>query len=164
MTCFSDASREADPYIAPGYTHDAQCVVYRGPDADYQGRQLCFGSNEDVVTVFDVTDKADVRIVSQGEYPNDVYTHQGWLTEDQRYFLVNDEIDERTDFQSGGSGVQRTIVMDMSDLDSPDVALIYDSGRSRSTTTSTSGAGTPSRPTTSPGSASSTWARSRTDR
>ena len=123
VTCFSDAALEVDPYVGVGYTHDAQCVTYTGPDADYAGREVCFGANEDVVTVFDVTDKGDVRIVSQGEYPNDVYTHQGWLTEDQRYFLVNDEIDENT------LGItQRTIVLDVSDLDSPEVAMIYDSG------------------------------------
>ena len=126
VTCFSDEALEADPYITRGYTHDAQCVVYTGPDADYTGRELCFGANEDVVTIFDVSDKQNVQIVSQGEYPNDVYTHQGWLTEDQRYFLVNDEIDER----SGATLNQRTIVMDVRDLDDPEVAFIYDSGLS----------------------------------
>ncbi len=121
--CFSDVALEADRYVAPGYTHDGQCLIYQGPDEDYRGRELCFGANEDVVTVFDVTDKSDVEIVSQGSYPNYVYTHQGWLTADQRYFLVNDEIDEST------LGIpQRTIVMDMADLDSPEVAFIYDSG------------------------------------
>ena len=24
-----------------GYTHDAQCVVYHGPDANYTGREVC---------------------------------------------------------------------------------------------------------------------------
>ena len=126
--CFSDVAREADPYVGPGYTHDAQCLVYGGPDADYAGRELCFAANEDVVTVFDVTDKGDVRIVSQGEYPLDAYTHQGWLTADQRYFLVNDEIDESQQIQDGQTPSQRTIVLDLLDLDSPEVAFIYDSG------------------------------------
>ena len=123
--CFSDVALEANAYRVgnEGYTHDAQCVVYRGPDADYQGREICFAANEDVVRTFDVTDKDDILIISKGEYPNDVYTHQGWLTSDQRYFLVNDEIDEST------LGIsQRTIVMDMQDLDSPELAFIYDSG------------------------------------
>ena len=124
VTCFSDASREADPYITAGYTHDAQCLIYRGPDADYQGRELCLGANEDVVTVFDVEDKSNVTIVSQAEYPNDVYTHQGWFDASQRYFLINDEIDERSRLVP----FQRTIVMDFQDLDNPEVAFIYDSG------------------------------------
>ena len=40
-----------------GYTHDVQCVVYSGPDADYTGAEICFASNEDTVTIVDVTDK-----------------------------------------------------------------------------------------------------------
>ncbi len=27
-------------YGDDGYTHDAQCLVYRGPDTDYQGREV----------------------------------------------------------------------------------------------------------------------------
>ena len=38
--------------------HDAQCVTYDGPDADYQGRELCFGSapGSGTLTIVDVTD------------------------------------------------------------------------------------------------------------
>ena len=122
--CFSDAAQDTDPVIVPGYTHDAQCVVYRGPDADYVGRELCFGADENEVTVFDVTDKAAVRIVSQARYPGDAYTHQGWLTEDQRFFLANDELDE----VQGGRSTQRTIVFDLQDLDAPEFVFDYDSG------------------------------------
>ena len=121
--CFSDVAQDVGAVTAPGYTHDAQCLVYHGPDAAYTGRELCVAANEDVVRVFDVTDKANVVIVSQGEYPGDVYTHQGWFTEDQRYFLVNDEEDEYT----GSIPRQRTMVFDMQDLDSPSLAFIYTS-------------------------------------
>ncbi|PAP76612.1 choice-of-anchor B family protein [Rubrivirga marina] len=122
-SCFSDVAIDPRENGPTGYTHDAQCLVYRGPDAEYAGRQLCFASNEETVTVFDVTDKQDVQIVSQAFYPNPAYTHQGWLTEDQRYFLADDELDETT------QGIpQRTIVIDVQDLGSPEVASIYDSG------------------------------------
>ena len=123
--CFSNAG-DGDPgfVIAPGYTHDAQCLIYGGPDADYRGRELCFAANEDEVTVFDVTDKSAVAVVSQIEYPNDRYTHQGWLTQDQRYFLVNDELDE----VEGGERTQRTVVLDLEDLDNPGDVFVYDSG------------------------------------
>ena len=121
--CFSDVTKDASPVTAPGYTHDAQCMVYRGTDADYAGRQICFASNEDVVTIFDVTDRADVRVVSQAAYPNDAYTHQGALTSDGRYFLVDDELDEQT----GLASTVRTIVLDFLDLDAPEVAFIHDS-------------------------------------
>ncbi len=125
--CFNDAAQETGTRT-PGYTHDAQCVVYSGPDADYTGHEMCFASNEDVLTIFDVTDKADVRIVSQGAYPNEAYSHQGWLTDDQRYFLLGDEIDEEVQVNQGITPNQRTLVFDLQDLDNPDFAFQYLSG------------------------------------
>ena len=123
-TCFSDAAQDAAPRSNPGYTHDAQCVVYRGPDADYRGREVCFAANEDVLTIFDVEDKRDVRLVSIAQYPGHAYSHQGWLTEDGRYFLLNDELDE----YQGGYSTQRTLVFDLVDLDAPEFAFEWDSG------------------------------------
>ena len=38
-----------------GYVHDAECVTYRGPDQDFQGREICFAYNEDAVAIVDVT-------------------------------------------------------------------------------------------------------------
>lgn len=35
-----------------GYVHDAQCLVYRGPDIRYQGRDVCYGYNEGRSAVF----------------------------------------------------------------------------------------------------------------
>lgn len=32
-----------------GYFHDVQCVVYEGPDADYRGHEICFGSNAEII-------------------------------------------------------------------------------------------------------------------
>lgn len=29
-----------------GYVHDAECLVYRGPDKRYEGRDICYGYNE----------------------------------------------------------------------------------------------------------------------
>jgi choice-of-anchor B domain-containing protein len=97
-----------------GYTHDAQCTVYRGPDADHQGREVCFNSNEDTFTIVDVTDKLLPEQLSRTTYPNATYTHQGWLTEDQRHFLLGDELDEVE------AGVPTTTyIFDVSDLDAP---------------------------------------------
>jgi choice-of-anchor B domain-containing protein len=119
------SSYSSDPTFAgcfddDGYTHDVQCVIYDGPDADYQGREICFASNEDTVTIVDVTDKSNPVELSQAIYPNTAYTHQGWLTEDQRYFIADDEIDEGTfGFNT------RTLVFDVEDLDSPDFYSEY---------------------------------------
>ena len=53
--------------------------------------------------------------ISRATYPGVAHTHQGWLTPDQKYFLVNDELDE---LQGGVSGT-RTLVWDVADLDDP---------------------------------------------
>ena len=124
VTCFSDAEFEQRVRSTAGYTHDAQCLVYDGPDADYNGRQMCFASNEDVLTIFDVEDKEDIKMVAMAQYPGSTYSHQGWLTQDQRYFLLNDELDE----MQGGYATQRTLVFDLEDLDSPEFAFEWDSG------------------------------------
>lgn len=34
-----------------GYVHDAQCLVYRGPDVAYSGREVCYGYDEDSITM-----------------------------------------------------------------------------------------------------------------
>ena len=95
-------------------THDTQCVVYRGPDADHTGREICFSSNEDHLAVVDVTDKDAALTLSSSTYPDTGYVHQGWLTEDRRFFLLGDELDEQN------HGVPtRTHVFDISDLDAP---------------------------------------------
>jgi choice-of-anchor B domain-containing protein len=107
---------QAGCFSADGYTHDAQCVVYDGPDADYTGREICMASNEDTVTIVDVTDKAAPVLVSRAFYPGARYTHQGWFTEDKRYFLVNDEGHQ----PSNGTW---TIVLEVADLDSPSFAF-----------------------------------------
>ncbi|MBM55377.1 MAG: regulator [Euryarchaeota archaeon] len=97
-----------------GYTHDAQIVVYEGPDANFQGKEIAFACNENTVTIADVSDPSDTYMISATTYSNSQYTHQGWLTEDQHYFLVGDELDEYYD------GVNTTtFIWDVSDLSSP---------------------------------------------
>ncbi|TDB77059.1 choice-of-anchor B family protein [Micromonospora sp. KC723] len=97
-----------------GYTHDTQCVVYRGPDTTYTGREICVNSNEDTVTVVDVTTKSAPRQLSRIGYAGHAYTHQGWFTENQRYFLLDDELDE----SRRGVNTQ-TYIWDLADLDAP---------------------------------------------
>ena len=122
--CFSDAGEDTSPVVAPGYTHDAQCVVYDGPDTDYTGQEICFAANEDVVTIFDATDKANAVTISQAAYPQWAYMHQGWLTEDRRHFIANDELDESNGFVA----TQRSLVFNVEDLDNPEFEFAYDSG------------------------------------
>ena len=108
----------ADPLTGgsgTGYSHDAQCVVYKGPDGDYRGKEICFGSNETALSIADVTDKDDPVAVSHAAYPNVAYSHQGWLTDDHRYFYMNDEGDEISGLVEG----TRTLIWDIEDLDDP---------------------------------------------
>jgi choice-of-anchor B domain-containing protein len=101
-----------------GYTHDAQCVTYRGPDKRYTGREICLGSNENALSIADVTDKANPKALAIGRYPNPGYTHQGWLTDDHKYFYVDDE----GDLNAGSVATTRTTIWDMSDLEDPVLA------------------------------------------
>jgi choice-of-anchor B domain-containing protein len=77
-----------------GYTHDSQCVIYQGPDVEYQGREICFNSNEDTLTIVDVTNKDAPREISRTPYSGSGYTHQGWLSPNHQVFVLNDELDE----------------------------------------------------------------------
>ena len=104
-----------------GYSHDAQCVVYHGPDEDYRGREICIGSNENALNISDVTDKANPVTVAIQGYPAVAYAHQGWLTEDHRYFYMNDEGDEPQGLVEG----TRTLIWDVEDLDEPELAAEY---------------------------------------
>jgi choice-of-anchor B domain-containing protein len=106
--------RFAGCFAADGYTHDTQCVNYRGPDAGRAGQEVCFAANEDTITLVDVSDKRRPRQISRTTYPGAAYTHQGWLTEDHRYLLVNDEFDE---IELGHGS--RTYIWDVADLDAP---------------------------------------------
>jgi choice-of-anchor B domain-containing protein len=98
-----------------GYTHDAMCVSYRGPDARFAGREICFNASETAVGIADVTEKTAPKRIAVAEYPNTAYAHQGWLSEDHKYFFLDDEGDE----VSGRVPKTRTLVWDVSKLDEP---------------------------------------------
>ncbi|MEP3838828.1 MAG: choice-of-anchor B family protein [Algibacter sp.] len=97
-----------------GYSHDAQVVTYNGPDSDYTGKEILVGSNENEVVIADVSDKANPTIISTISYANVWYAHQGWFTQDMKYFILGDELDEA---RAGNN--TRTIVFDFTDLDNP---------------------------------------------
>ena len=90
-----------------------QCVIYRGPDTRFTGREICFASNEDTLTIVDVTDKSSPVQIGRHGYNQSGYTHQGWLTEDHRWFVTDDELDE----SSGNFSGTRTLVFDLKTLD-----------------------------------------------
>ncbi len=103
-----------------GYTHETQCAIYRGPDLAYQGQEICFNANEDTLTIVDITNKSAPKQLSRTTYEGVGYTHQGWLTEDHKHFLLDDELDEQK------RGVKSTTyIWDVADLDAPIVKGVY---------------------------------------
>jgi choice-of-anchor B domain-containing protein len=105
-------------YSGDGYTHDVQVVRYRGPDHNpgvlrNVNREIAFCSNEDTLTILDVTKKNQIQQLSRTGYSGSQYSHQGWLSEDHKYFFMDDELDE------SGAFPTRTHVWDVRNLDGP---------------------------------------------
>jgi choice-of-anchor B domain-containing protein len=120
---------EAGGYSGDGLTHESQVVIYNGPDAQYRGREIAFNSNAksgsaiDTFSIVDITSKTAPARLSSQTYTGARWIHQGWLTDDHRYFLQNDESDE-----SGGvtGGHTRTHLWDVADLNDPVYRGFYD--------------------------------------
>jgi choice-of-anchor B domain-containing protein len=108
-------------FSADGYTHETQCVRYVGPHAAYAGREICFNSNENTLTVVDVTNKSAPVMLARKTYVGRGYTHQGWLTPDHQYFLLDDEKDE-----ANLKTNTRTHLWDVSLLTAPRVIGIHE--------------------------------------
>jgi choice-of-anchor B domain-containing protein len=102
-----------------------ECLVYDGPDPDYQGRELCFVGSDDNVSIFDVTDKSQPVQVVDFTYPDIARAHQGDMTPDLRYWLMGDMMDEH---HNGFN--TRTYAFDIGDLDQPVVLGHFSHGTS----------------------------------
>jgi choice-of-anchor B domain-containing protein len=121
-----DVRNPANPTFAgffkgDDYTHEAQVVTYNGPDATYRGREIAFnfnaksGSTADTFSIVDVTNHASPTRLASKTYTGAKWTHQGWLTEDQRYLFMDDESDESL----GVTAHTRTYLWDVQDLNNP---------------------------------------------
>ena len=115
-----DVADPGNPTLAgswdEAYVHDAQVVVYDGPDQDHSGKEIAFAfGGFSGFHIVDVQDKKDCMTLSSLSSPEFIYTHQGWLTEDHRFILMNDEMDE----SAGIAPQTRTWVVDVQDLDNP---------------------------------------------
>jgi hypothetical protein len=85
-----------------------------GPDTRYNtGSEICFNYNEDTVTIVDVTNKTKPVQLGRIGYNQSAYTHQGWLTDDARHVIVDDEKDEN------GTVYTRTHVFNVANLTNP---------------------------------------------
>ncbi|MDX1437443.1 MAG: choice-of-anchor B family protein, partial [Anaerolineales bacterium] len=77
-----------------GLASDSICVIYHGPDPDYQGRELCLVASDDDIIVADVTDKSNPSLIDQLVYADISRAHNVWVTEDHRFFVSADMNDE----------------------------------------------------------------------
>ena len=121
-------------YDGANYTHDIQCVNYQGPHLEYNGSEICFAftpihpglpSNISALTIIDVTDKQNIIELSRTPYNYSCYTHQGWVTTNHEYLLVDDEGDEWSFPELVPT--QLTYIWDITDLTNPKLINRYDS-------------------------------------
>ena len=126
-----DITTPNNPMFAGFYSdadiHDTQCVVYQGPDPDHVGSEICFSSSQDPFSInapqLDITDVTNTATmnISRIKYPESGFAHQGWLTDDHRFFLLGDESDE-----INFNVPTRTLIFDITDLDAPVFVSAYE--------------------------------------
>ncbi|MCW5935753.1 MAG: choice-of-anchor B family protein [Fimbriimonadaceae bacterium] len=105
------------------YQHETQVHTYTS--GRYAGKQIFFGGGEGRgLEIWDVTNKNAVTLIRRVSYPFVGYCHQGWLSPDLKYFYVNDEFDE-----SNGLPTVRTLVFDVSVLETADLVATYSNNR-----------------------------------
>ncbi|HJS21599.1 MAG TPA: choice-of-anchor B family protein, partial [Steroidobacteraceae bacterium] len=115
--------------VAPtgtGYMHDSASLYItdnRTTQCD-QGHNPCevlVDFNVNSVDLWDVTNKSMPVLLSATTYPNNRFTHSGWPTEDQRFIVVHDELDELRI-----PGLRTHIyTLDIANLRSPSVVISY---------------------------------------
>ncbi len=111
----------------PGAVHDAQCTIYRGPDIEHFGKEICLAFMEDQFSIFDMSDPASPQLLAGNLlYPGQGYVHQGWFTDDFRYVGSNDELDEVNATAAGNPHNTRTYMWDAEDLDNPTFIGTYE--------------------------------------
>ena len=109
------------------YTHDISSMFV----TDGRSQTDCVNGNTNGCTVMLDFNESEMRLwdhtvqnstveLSSISYDNVAYTHSGWVTEDQRYAFVHDEIDERQ-----FSLNTRVMVFDISSLTNPVLAATW---------------------------------------
>lgn len=110
------------------YVHDAQVVIMK--EGPLKGREIAFcasgfgnGSGETGLRIVDVTDKTNMHTIGMTTWDQPAYSHQCWLSEDQKTLFLNDELDEQTYGKT-----TTTHIMDVSDPTNPREAGSFTSG------------------------------------
>lgn len=121
-----DLQQPLAPTFAGCYTDgdvasDSACVVYHGPDPNYQGREICAIASDDDLVIGDVTSKTQPIHLATMSYDNVQRAHHVWFSEDHHYLLSADMDDEH---HPGGDNT-RIFIWDVSQLMTPTLS-IYD--------------------------------------
>jgi choice-of-anchor B domain-containing protein len=111
------------------YVHDCVVVVSTRP-GPLNGQQLAFCAADDSsgggtanLHILNVTNKASITTVATAAYTSNAFSHQVWLTPDQRYAYLNDELDE-----SNFGFTTRTRIFDVSNPAAPVFLGFFTSG------------------------------------
>lgn len=116
----------APQYLACGnreFTHDAHCVVYRGPDTEHVGKEICVTFYQHKIDIIDFTDADHPVRLSTTTYPHslETATHQGWFDEEHAWIYANDELDEYYDY----TPKTKTLIFNATDLDNVEFASTF---------------------------------------
>ena len=95
--------------------------MYNGPDrrACRKVSGVCGGPSG--FHIFDITDPGDVTLIGSSSYDTPHYGHQVWVPETHDHAFFGDELDELNE-----GGPTRTVVFDLTDLDAPVVAELFE--------------------------------------
>lgn len=107
----------AGTYSIDGYIHENMVIAYNGPDTQHTGHQISFNfhtGTPDRATIVDVTDKTNMTRISTVNYAEGNLCHQGWVTDDHRFLLIDDEGDEAAFTHN-----TRTRIFNIEDLENP---------------------------------------------
>jgi len=120
------------PPAGTGYMHDSTSMLITDSRTTqcangHNPCQVLVDFNETSVDLWDVTDKAAPFRLSTTTYPTATYVHSGWPTNDNKFIVVHDELDELQ------RGINTQIyTLDVGNLLAPTLTTSY-----RGTTTST---------------------------
>lgn len=107
-------------YASEVYSHEALAWNYNGPDKRFTGREILwnFTGQGKTMTIIDVTDKNNLKVLSKTTYPGASFTHQGCFDSEMKTININDE----TISTRGGSP---NFVFNVEKLDAPRLVANY---------------------------------------
>ncbi|GGK37864.1 hypothetical protein GCM10010124_33340 [Pilimelia terevasa] len=110
-------------YASEVYSHEALVWNYDGPDTRYTGREIAFNftGQGHTVSIIDVTDKSNLKVLSKTTYTGASFTHQGCFSPDMKFLSINDE----TASTKGGSW---NVLFNIEKLDAPKFTANFKDG------------------------------------